>query len=218
RSFGPLAARGCRLRSADFLSPQPDRRIHPAEGVTRHRGRLPRGGPCVADAGPAVPWPAALAAGRRSRGGGPGVRVLGIAGDELRGLVPTIRVAPDQARVPRARRSAGLYASTSRAGALGVMAGCLALVVLRLKGRTALISAAGAAGLVALALLAILISPLRELNGDPGPARIHLWSDALGMLIARPLTGWGEDSTGIALGRFLTGQWAGPYVTFDRVH
>ena len=114
--------------------------------------------------------------------------------------------------------AAGLYASTSRAGALGVMAGCLALVVLRLKGRTALISAAGAAGLVALALLAILISPLRELNGDPGPARIHLWSDALGMLIARPLTGWGEDSTGIALGRFLTGQWAGPYVTFDRVH
>ncbi len=114
--------------------------------------------------------------------------------------------------------AAGLYASTSRAGALGVMAGCLALVVLRLKGRTALFSAAGAAGLVALALLAILISPLRELNGDPGPARIHLWSDALGMLIARPLTGWGEDSTGIALGRFLTGQWAGPYVTFDRVH
>src|SRR5439155_1477024 len=59
--------------------------------------------------------------------------------------------------------AAGLYASTSRAGALGVMAGCLALVVLRLKGRTALFSAAGAAGLVALALLAILISPLREL-------------------------------------------------------
>ena len=112
----------------------------------------------------------------------------------------------------------GLYASTSRAGGLGVLAGCLALVVLRLKGRNALFAAAGAAALVALALLAILLSPLRALNGDPGPARIHLWSDALRMLIARPLTGWGEDSTGIALGRFLTGQWAGPYVTFDRVH
>ncbi len=113
---------------------------------------------------------------------------------------------------------AGLYASTSRAGGLGVLAGCLALVVLRLRGRTALYGAAAAGGLVALALLAIVVSPLRELNGDPGPARIHLWSDALGMLTARPLTGWGEDSTGIALGRFLTGQWAGPYVTFDRVH
>ena len=113
---------------------------------------------------------------------------------------------------------AGLYASTSRAGGLGVLAGCAALVVFRLKGRSALLAAAGAGGLVALALLAILLSPLRELNGDPGPARIHLWSDAIGMLIARPLTGWGEDSTGIALGRFLTGQWAGPYVTFDRVH
>ena len=113
---------------------------------------------------------------------------------------------------------AGLYASTSRAGGLGVLAGCLALVVLRLRGRTALYGAAAAGGLVALALLAIVLSPLRELNGDPGPARIHLWSDALGMLTARPLTGWGEDSTGIALGRFLTGQWAGSYVTFDRVH
>ena len=112
----------------------------------------------------------------------------------------------------------GLYASTSRAGGLGVLAGCLALVVLRLRGRIALYGAAAAGGLVALALLAIVLSPLRELNGDPGPARIHLWSDALGMLTARPLTGWGEDSTGIALGRFLTGQWAGPYVTFDRVH
>jgi O-antigen ligase len=112
----------------------------------------------------------------------------------------------------------GLYASTSRAGGLGVLAGCLALVVLRLRGRIAVYGAAAAGGLVALALLAIVVSPLRELNGDPGPARIHLWRDALGMLVARPLTGWGEDSTGLALGRFLTGQWAGPYVTFDRVH
>ena len=112
----------------------------------------------------------------------------------------------------------GLYASTSRAGGLGVLAGCLALVVLRLRGRAALLGAAGAGALVALGLLAILVSPLRELNGDPGPARMHLWHDALGMLLARPLTGWGEDSTGLAFGRFLTGQWAGPYVTFDRVH
>ena len=114
--------------------------------------------------------------------------------------------------------AAGLYASTSRAGGLGVLAGCLTLIVLRLQGRKALVAAAGAACLVALALIAIVLSPLRALNGDPGPARIHLWSDALGMLLARPLTGWGEDSTGIALGKFLTGQWAGPYVTFDRVH
>jgi len=112
----------------------------------------------------------------------------------------------------------GLYASTSRAGGLGVLAGCLVLVVLRLRGRIALYGAAAAGGLVALALFAIVLSPLRELNADPGPARFHLWRDALGMLVARPLTGFGEDSTGLALGRFLTGQWAGPNVTFDRVH
>ncbi len=112
----------------------------------------------------------------------------------------------------------GLYASTSRAGGLGVLAGCAALVVLRLRGRSALVGAVVASGVVALALFAIVESPLRALNGDPGPARLRLWSDALGMLAARPLTGWGEDSTGLALGRFLTGQWAGPFVTFDRLH
>ena len=112
----------------------------------------------------------------------------------------------------------GLYASTSRAGALGALAGCAALVVMRLRGRIAAVGAAIAGAVVASALLVIVLSPLRELNGDPGPARLHLWSDALAMLIARPLTGWGEDATGLALGRFLTGQWSGPNVTFDRVH
>ena len=112
----------------------------------------------------------------------------------------------------------GLYVSTSRAGLLGVLAGCMALVVLRLRGRMAAIAAAVSGGLAAVALAVILASPLRDLNGDPGPTRLHLWSDGLSMFIARPLTGWGEDSTGLALGRFLTGRWAGPDVTFDRIH
>jgi hypothetical protein len=37
------------------------------------------------------------------------------------------------------------------------------------------------------------------------------------MISARPLVGWGEDATGLAFGRFLSGDWS-PSVTFDRVH
>jgi len=58
-------------------------------------------------------------------------------------------------------------------------------------------------------------SPLRLLNDAPGPARLHLWPDAIRMIAARPVTGWGEDATGLVYGRFLSGDWA-PEV--DRAH
>ena len=73
----------------------------------------------------------------------------------------------------------------------------------------------GARWLLTVALLLILFSPLRLLNDDPGPARLHLWPDAIHMIAARPITGWGEDATGLVYGRFLTGDWA-PQV--DRAH
>jgi O-antigen ligase len=109
----------------------------------------------------------------------------------------------------------GLVASTSRSGALGALAGGLALAVFRLKGRWALGGAAGAVAAIGVALLLILLSPLRLLNDDPGPSRLHLWPDAIHMIAARPLTGWGEDATGLVYGGFLTGNWA-PEV--DRAH
>ena len=62
-----------------------------------------------------------------------------------------------------------------------------------------------------------MLSPLRDLNGDPGPTRVHLYQDGLHLVVSRPLTGWGEDATGLVLGRFLTGDWS-PGVTFDRIH
>jgi hypothetical protein len=114
--------------------------------------------------------------------------------------------------------AAGLYVSTSRAGGLGAVAGCAVLLALKLRGRLAAVAMAGAAAVVPLGLLLILLSPLKNLNGDPGPTRLHLWSDSLHLIAARPLTGWGEDATGLVLGRFLTGDWAAPDVTFDRVH
>ena len=111
--------------------------------------------------------------------------------------------------------TAGLVASTSRSGGLGALAGCLAVAVLGLKGRWAIGGSVVAGAVVGLALLAILFSPLRLLNDDPGPARLHLWPDAIRMIAARPVTGWGEDTTGLEFGHFLTGNWA-PQV--DRAH
>jgi O-Antigen ligase len=108
-----------------------------------------------------------------------------------------------------------LVATTSRSGGLGALAGCLALAVFALRGRAAAAGAAVAVGVVGVALLVILFSPLRLLNEDPGPSRLHLWPDAVHMIAARPLTGWGEDATGLVYGRFLSGNWA-PEV--DRAH
>jgi O-antigen ligase len=111
----------------------------------------------------------------------------------------------------------GLVASTSRSGAVAALAGCVTLVVFGLRGRTAVLAGIVAAGVVAGALLLILVSPLRDLNGDPGPTRIHLYQDGLRMIAARPITGWGQDATGLVVGRFLSGDWS-PGVTFDRLH
>jgi len=109
-----------------------------------------------------------------------------------------------------------IVATTSRSGGLGALAGCLALVVLVLRGRLAAGAAIASVAVIGAALVLIVVSPLRFLNGDPGPTRIHLWQDGLHMILARPLTGWGEDATGLVLGRFLSGDWS-PGVTFDRI-
>src|SRR5256885_11971572 len=47
---------------------------------------------------------------------------------------------------------------------------------------------AGAASVVGIALFVLLASPLRVLNNDPPELRLHLWSDGLRMIGARPLT------------------------------
>jgi O-antigen ligase len=113
--------------------------------------------------------------------------------------------------------AAGLIATTSRSGGLGALAGCLALVVFALRGRLAAAAAIASAAVIGVALVLIVVSPLHVLNDDPGQLRVHLWQDGLHLIAARPLTGWGEDATGLALGRFLSGDWS-PGVTFDRIH
>ncbi|MFI5282016.1 MAG: O-antigen ligase family protein [Candidatus Dormibacterales bacterium] len=111
----------------------------------------------------------------------------------------------------------GLFVSTSRSGGIGVLVGFVVLAILTPRGRAVMFAAAGGGGLIAASLVLIELSPLRLLNDDPASLRLHLWQNGLNMIAARPLTGWGEDVTGLAFGRFLTADWS-PGVTFDRLH
>jgi len=113
--------------------------------------------------------------------------------------------------------AAGIYPTTSRSGGLGALAGVLAVVVFLLRGRAAALATAVSMAIVATALYLIVAGPLSQLNNDPARSRILLWRDGLRMIAARPLTGWGEDTTGLTFGRFLSGDWS-PGVTFDRIH
>src|SRR2546421_1427414 len=111
----------------------------------------------------------------------------------------------------------GLLATTSRSGFLAVGVAGLVLLTLVTPNRLVGIAAAGSAVLSAVALVLVYASPLRTLNGDPPELRLHLWQDGLHMIAARPLTGWGEDTTGLEFGHFLSLDYA-TLVTFDRVH
>ena len=111
----------------------------------------------------------------------------------------------------------GLILSTSRSGAIAALAGCLTLVALSLRGRYAAVAAAAGAVVVAAAVVVVVVSPLRDLNGDPATARADLYPDAVRMIAARPITGWGEEATGLVFGRFLSANYANG-VTFDRAH
>jgi O-antigen ligase len=112
----------------------------------------------------------------------------------------------------------GLFVSTSRSGMLGAVAGCLALLVFALRRRSwALVSAAVSGVLLSAVLWAIAFGPLSQLNNDPARSRLQLWPDAVRMIGARPLMGWGEDATGLTFGRFISADWA-PGVTYDRTH
>jgi O-antigen ligase len=112
---------------------------------------------------------------------------------------------------------AGLLVTTSRSGMLGALAGCVALVPFALRGRAATRAAVASAAVIVAGLLVLVLSPLRLLNDDPARLRLQLWPDALHMVFARPLFGWGEDATGLVFGRFLSADWV-PGVTFDRAH
>ena len=113
--------------------------------------------------------------------------------------------------------TAGWWVTTSRSGAFGIIAGVLVLAVFAARGRLVIGVAATSLGVLALGMVAMLASPLRLLNNDPPDLRLHLWGDGLRLLVARPLTGWGEDATGLSFGHFLSSDYAS-LVTFDRVH
>lgn len=113
--------------------------------------------------------------------------------------------------------AAGIWVTTSRSGAVGALAGCLALAVVSVRGRLALPVRLACGAAVAAALVLIETTPLKALNEDPPSLRLHLWQDGLRLIAARPLTGWGEDVTGLTFGGFLRHDYAS-LVSFDRLH
>src|SRR5438309_3990146 len=112
---------------------------------------------------------------------------------------------------------AGLLVTTSRSGDFGVLAGCLTLALFATRGRRVIGAALPAIWIMGIGVFAMLASPARVLNNDPPELRLHLWGDGLRMIAARPLTGWGEDATGLSFGHFLSQDYAS-LVTFDRIH
>lgn len=58
-----------------------------------------------------------------------------------------------------------------------------------------------------------LLSP----TGGSGGTRVHIWSDAVHLFAARPLTGWGQDSVGLFYGTVQSGPWT-PGFYVDKVH
>ena len=113
--------------------------------------------------------------------------------------------------------AAGLVVTTSRSGQLGAFVGLGMLATLLVPKNWTVPVGVVAASLSGLVLAAFYFSPLRGLNGDPPELRLHLWGDAVRMVAARPLTGWGEDTTGLVFGHYLSADYA-TLVTFDRVH
>lgn len=111
----------------------------------------------------------------------------------------------------------GLYASSSRSGWLAALVGCLVVLVTVLPARRRRAGAVIAGLVLAGAAAVILLSPLRNLNSDTGSARVGVWGDGIRTAAARPLTGWGEDATGLVFGRFQSQNWE-PGNTFDRIH
>lgn len=111
----------------------------------------------------------------------------------------------------------GLLVTTSRSGAIGALAGCLALAAMSVRGRFAVAALVASASAVGVAVVVVVWSPLRALNDDPPTLRLHLWQDGLRLIASRPLTGWGEDLTGLSFGKFLSHDYAS-LVTFDRIH
>jgi O-antigen ligase len=111
----------------------------------------------------------------------------------------------------------GLVLSASRSGWLGAAAGVCVVAFWRAPTRWRVGAALATAVVVAAAALALLITPLRHLNHDTGVARVGVWGDAVHLVAARPLTGWGEDATGLLFGQVQSRDWQ-PGNRFDRAH
>jgi putative inorganic carbon (HCO3(-)) transporter len=128
----------------------------------------------------------------------------------------------------------GLVLTYSRGAWLGavlgvaLVAGRPAAALVRRWPAAVLGGGAVAAGLVGLLVIARAAPPWAGATlaraaslADPaqgsGATRLHLWSDTLHLVAARPLVGWGPDTFGLVYPRFQTGDWT-PGFLADKAH
>jgi putative inorganic carbon (HCO3(-)) transporter len=126
-----------------------------------------------------------------------------------------------------------LFLTFGRAAWIGAALGCALVLWHQIHARprrfvAAAIGAAGAVALVAISLLgrgglsitrSVLarLSSVADVSGGSSGTRLHIWSDSIALLRARPLTGWGPDTFGLVYPRYQTGRWT-PGFVIDKAH
>jgi len=125
----------------------------------------------------------------------------------------------------------GLVLTFSRAAWLGaalgvaVAAGGPLVRLARARPRAVAAGAVLTAVVLAAALQAVpLAQPvlaraasLADPTQGSGATRLHIWSDALRVIAARPWVGWGPDTFGLVFPQFQTGDWT-PGFLIDKAH
>lgn len=113
----------------------------------------------------------------------------------------------------------GTVLAGTRSAVLGIIAGCIVLLIGRWKKKPAR-RAFAVAGAVAVLATAFYISPaggfvrnrVIQIAGDwKGGTRLLLWRDSIRMPIAHPLVGWGLDTFGSQFPKFESVELASDY-------
>jgi putative inorganic carbon (HCO3(-)) transporter len=64
---------------------------------------------------------------------------------------------------------------------------------------------------------AVRAASIADPTQGSGATRLHIWSDTLHVLAARPWVGWGPDTFGLVYPQFQTGDWT-PGFIIDKAH
>jgi O-antigen ligase len=123
-----------------------------------------------------------------------------------------------------------LVLTFSRSAWLAAAAGIVVVFAFRARRRPRTLAMVGIGGVVsAIVVVAavtgapIIHAVVSRLASLASPAagsagtRLHIWSDTLRLIAARPVAGWGPDSFGLVFPRYASGNWT-PGIPIDESH